>query len=720
MILKPHFFLFVLILTSLSACNPYGKEGIAHLNFGAKTGLTPVIITVDQVDDDSSATGFGGGTHIGTVYANGVLSLNATTNYAELDKSWTPQWESIVSYWKMDESSWTANAASTVVDSKGANSATPRGNALTTASSKIGPFAGEFDGTNGFVEIATNPSLNHSTGFTVSAWVRPDNSDLHESIFESYDTCGACTGWRLNKASSGNGVFEFAVRIAGVEDIVRSTTVPSTTQWTHLVGVRENDGTLKLYVNGVMEDGSGTQLGAITQTQPTYIGARSGSSWFFDGDIDDVAVWDSPLTAEEIDIIYSRQSAKYAGETRSRIIDTKSMNSSWTNLDWVTTLPFGKELPSGGGVANSENSAAYSDLYSDSLMDKIVGLWHLNELTDDGIPGGQDSKDDSGYDNYLNGPGVTILPQFGKKGVLGNSIYFSDTTQCLSMDNSITDFQNEGGASEGSVAFWLKRQQDDSSTFYVFSFYGGGDGNHTYLRHLASTNFQAHFKGKTVSFPSSTLKVNKWHHFALTWSVSGNAVKAYVDGKQVGTTQTTVVAMNLFPYRMNISGDQNCNADYLGHIDEFGLWTRALSPDEITQLYRRGANRIKYQVRTCANADCSDHDAVTGNGWKGPGGDYRTYFSELYNNTSLSSSCAIAQKCFASELHLDGDVKTTSPSISFSDFGGDGVDMDNNRYFQYRVIMESDDEGTACDGGTSTCMPELKSVEIGPPHSYQE
>lgn len=165
--------------------------------------------------------------------------------------------------------------------------------------------------------------------------------------------------------------------------------------------------------------------------------------------------------------------------------------------------------------------------------------------------------------------------------------------------------------------------------------------------------------------------------------------------------------------------NHSTSREFNGSIDEIAIWGRVLSEDEILQLYRRGANRIKYQVRSCASTDCSDQDTIApGHGWKGPGGNFQTYFSELYNNTSVVSSCATPQKCFASELSLAGDVKTNSPSIYFNQFGNDGISMNNNRYFQYRVIIESDDEGAACNGGASTCVPKLKSVEIGPPHTY--
>jgi hypothetical protein len=89
---------------------------------------------------------------------------------------------------------------------------------------------------------------------------------------------------------------------------------------------------------------------------------------------------------------------------------------------------------------------------------------------------------------------------------------------------------------------------------------------------------------------------------------------------------------------------------FSGNIDEVAIWNRTLHLEEILQLYLRGANQIKYQVRTCTNADCSDQDAFIGDGWKGPGGNYLTYFSELYNNSTVTSSCEIAQECFLSEI----------------------------------------------------------------------
>jgi hypothetical protein len=114
------------------------------------------------------------------------------------------------------------------------------------------------------------------------------------------------------------------------------------------------------------------------------------------------------------------------------------------------------------------------------------------------------------------------------------------------------------------------------------------------------------------------------------------------------------------------------------------------------ELYRRGANRIEYQVRSCPDALCS-----TSSSWIGPDGTNQTYFSELNNNLVQSAG---------GDLTSSDAVQATLPTMNFSAFGA--LTIAPNRYFQYRAIMESDDSGTACSygSGPTWCSPELQIV----------
>ena len=129
-------------------------------------------------------------------------------------------------------------------------------------------------------------------------------------------------------------------------------------------------------------------------------------------------------------------------------------------------------------------------------------------------------------------------------------------------------------------------------------------------------------------------------------------------------------------------------------MDEVAIWNRVLASEEVLELYRRGANRVKYQVRSCDDAAC------VGESWIGPDGSANTYFSELHNCSSINGATG----------ECNGPVNTASPSLTFADFV---TAPSANRYFQYRAILESDDEVGVCAGST-TCMPSVSSIKIGP------
>lgn len=103
-------------------------------------------------------------------------------------------------------------------------------------------------------------------------------------------------------------------------------------------------------------------------------------------------------------------------------------------------------------------------------------------------------------------------------------------------------------------------------------------------------------------------------------------------------------------------------------MDEAALWSRALSDAEVLTLYRRGANRVKFQVRNCTSSTCADIPA-----WQGPDGTAATWFTELNNN----------------QLPLTGlgNVLTGSPSMLWSDFPSI---IKINRYMQYKFTLETD------------------------------
>lgn len=190
-------------------------------------------------------------------------------------------------------------------------------------------------------------------------------------------------------------------------------------------------------------------------------------------------------------------------------------------------------------------------------------------------------------------------------------------------------------------------------------------------------------------FSAGSYNDGAWHHAAAT--VSPLTSLLYVDGVKQASMNYPLEAYWGF---WRLGGD--VSRYVRGRLDEAVVYNRALSAAEIKALWRRGANRLKLQVRACSSMTCADNP-----GWQGPDGGAASYFSELYN-TSLPAN-------------QGGNVFGGTPDLFFSSFAPT-LTLANNPYLQYRAILESDDAQSQCsvNGVASPCSPELLSVRVGP------
>jgi hypothetical protein len=161
-----------------------------------------------------------------------------------------------------------------------------------------------FDGIDDWVTVADHASLDLTTGMTIEAWVKP----------------GAMTGWEtLVMKERGAGDFAYAlyahdggslaggapvpsgnVRAGGGQQTLRGTTTLPSGEWTH-VATTYNGATQRLFVNGV-EVASRPQTGPIAVSGGVLRigGNNSWSGEFFQGQIDEVRVYNRALTQPEI------------------------------------------------------------------------------------------------------------------------------------------------------------------------------------------------------------------------------------------------------------------------------------------------------------------------------------------------------------------------------------------------------------------------------------
>ena len=205
-------------------------------------------------------------------------------------------------------------------------------------------FSLNFDGTSEYVSVPFNATMNPSGDFSVSAWVKLTNSNKYRSAVTSRSETvnGNQTGGYMLYVSSanrwqfwnGHGSTEgYWAQVNASERIVQNTWHMQTVTYDH------SSTTMKLYVDGVfLEENTSESLLANTD-KPLYIGAGRTNKhphdalppdFYFNGNIDEVAIWNTTLSAAEIVQLYNSGETLYAGDNYGNYTSAGSLQEYWT------------------------------------------------------------------------------------------------------------------------------------------------------------------------------------------------------------------------------------------------------------------------------------------------------------------------------------------------------------------------------------------------------
>jgi hypothetical protein len=173
-----------------------------------------------------------------------------------------------------------------------------------------------FNGTTDYIKIPYNSALTRfNTDFTISAWIRRtiQPQGFTQPIFTNRTTN---SGSELCIDGLGNGYegyLSYVVYNGSVLQFARSTAPLSINNgYQHVVLTYKNNGgnnnTVKLYVNGMLDNTITGLIDIPFSNADTYIGWSpffTNSNRHFNGDIDDIYTYDRELNATEILGIYN-------------------------------------------------------------------------------------------------------------------------------------------------------------------------------------------------------------------------------------------------------------------------------------------------------------------------------------------------------------------------------------------------------------------------------
>ena len=169
------------------------------------------------------------------------------------------------------------------------------------------------------------------------------------------------------------------------------------------------------------------------------------------------------------------------------------------------------------------------------------------------------------------------------------SLNFAGVDDYVNLNSAASTFD----LSDGTISVWAKLDSVSDNT-PIFKFYVNANNQVTII-YLHSTNeFKFMMKRggvntQVIVTAGSIENDGEFHHYSLTWSVSGGKFIAYIDGSQVGTTQTSFGTWSGTPTVFELGRNGLSGTGYwIGQIDELSTFTTAKTTLEIASIYNSG------------------------------------------------------------------------------------------------------------------------------------
>lgn len=161
----------------------------------------------------------------------------------------------------------------------------------------------DFDGANDYVDLGTSQYFN-SFAFvntlTLETWVRP-TANFNPFVPSSFIIKEDDIDWDWSLRTEGNTLSFFLKTATGAGAVASTpnTDVP-VNQWTHIAATYDGS-TIKLYVNGVLKSSEAISgyLGN-NYTLPVSLGGHPQYGWYFQGQMDEVRIWNVARTQAQI------------------------------------------------------------------------------------------------------------------------------------------------------------------------------------------------------------------------------------------------------------------------------------------------------------------------------------------------------------------------------------------------------------------------------------
>ncbi len=487
-----------------------------------------------------------------------LLSVNANAAQPQIE-------------WRMDEQRWNGSVDEIVDSSGNGNDASAVDDLNTIQGGQI-CRAGAFDGVNDYIESADIASYLTATS-SLSFWIRTTQIGNDRSwkapgvtgIEVKNSTKDIFWGWL-----DANGRIGITV---GNKFSTKSTIAINDGNYHHVVLTRDSgSGAYKIYLDGVLNRSGASASGVIGKSFSSIgrIEDTGGTPAYFEGDLDEILVFDAVLSDGEVTAIYTKQSAglNLDGSTRNCVL-------AWFQLDAAAGVWNGS---AGEIVDQSGNFTGGFALGTGAGVDSVPA--QVCRGID--VPSNNSNGLQYGFDS-----GVDIDDDVGNRGTL--SFWYNSNTNWVGGLNRMLADASPDDLPGANKYFYVSLRNDGRLLFSLED----------------STD-----QGFALLTNPNNISAGVWVHIAVTWNMNGNR-EIYIDGAlaasqntstsgQIGALRTLYLGDNRSTYH---PGGTQRSAD--GIIDEVRIYNFAQTAAEII---------IDRNVTRVCEAGTGDHLSIAHDG----------------------------------------------------------------------------------------------------------
>lgn len=259
------------------------------------------------------------------------------------------------------------------------------GDEIVTGQSTEYGNAVDFDGKDDYIRIEDSPELN-VIAFTIAFWfnARYPAAGTQSLVARGEDMGFDIAQWviELDDPQNPDTVQLWIEQGDDSDWHYGLNTRPSANTWYHYAVTRSSDGTVKVYLNGIKENEWANQVDPEIVPTPITVGARTNKDPadvqdYFDGTIDELRIWDSPLSEGQVAELYMSNLRKHAPGSWTLYVNQSSLASG--------THTYSYQASASDSSGTSETEERSVTVTAPEVTPEIIKGPYLQQVTENSI-----------------------------------------------------------------------------------------------------------------------------------------------------------------------------------------------------------------------------------------------------------------------------------------------------------------------------------------------